>query len=390
MQRGWKSRSGWKDEQRFDMRREVVLVGGGHAHIEVIRRWGIEPIPDTRLTVFDPNPRPVYSGMVPGFVAGQYDRHELEIDLKALCGRAGIDFVESAVVAIDAPLRQLHLDDGSSVAYDAASLDIGSTVLGVDLPGVREFALASRPIATLISELEGFVQRAKAGCDGPHRLHVVGGGAGGIELAFCLEARLRGEGARSSEVALVTGEPVLLPAGPTGLRRRVERALERRGIALLTGSSVVALREGVIELEDGRTLASSGALWVTGAAAHRLASNSGLAVDSRGFVRIGPTFALEGRPNVFAVGDCASLPGMKKAGVYAVRSGPLLDHNIRAHLQGGNLREYAPQGDFLSLLNLGDGTAIGTKWGRTLEGRSLMWLKDRIDRAFMEKYRADS
>jgi selenide,water dikinase len=374
-------------EKRLDMPRNVALVGGGHAHIEVIRRWGLDPVADTRLTVFDPNPRPVYSGMVPGFIAGQYARHELEIDLKALCDRARVEFVECAVTSIDARNAKLHLGDGTAIGYHAASLDIGSTVAGVDLPGVREFALPSRPIATLLSEVGNLFGRAGTTSPRTHRLHVIGGGAGGVEIAFCLEARLRREHVTSCEVAIVTSDPVVLEGAAQRLRSRVERALEHRRIRTLVNSSVTAIREDAIELEQGPSLASSGAVWVTGPASHPLASDSGLPVDSRGFVRIRSTLQVQGKNGLFAVGDCASLPGMKKAGVYAVRSGPLVDHNLRAHLRGERLRDYSPQDDFLSLLNLGDGTAIGTKWGVAFEGRWTMWLKDRIDRSFMEKYR---
>jgi len=374
------------------MPRELVLFGGGHAHIEVIRRWGLDPIAGVRLRVYDPNPRPVYSGMVPGFVAAEYEQHELEIDLAGLCQRAGADFIPSAVASLDAATGQFCLGDGTPGRYDVASLDIGSTVAGTDLPGVRERALPSRPIAALVSDVGSLIERAKAVAGQPFLLHVVGGGAGGVELAFCLDARLRrerervGVGAADFEVTLVTGDTRVLDGAARGLRSRVERALRRRGIQTLASSRVAAILEDAIEFEGGHRVASSGSLWVTGPASHRLAADSGLPIDARGFVRTHPTLQVQGYDDLFAVGDCASLPGMKKAGVYAVRSGPLVDYNIRAVLRDEPLREYSPQSDFLSLLNLGDGTAIGSKWGVAVEGRSILWLKDRIDRSFMRRY----
>jgi selenide,water dikinase len=365
------------------MPRDVALLGGGHAHIEVIRRWGLDPPADARLTVYDPNPRPVYSGMVPGFIAGQYERRELEIDLKVLCDRASARFIPHAVTRVDAQRRMLELADGSAFGYDAASLDIGSTVAGMDLPGVREFALPSRPITTLISNTER-VLGPPASSD---PLYVVGGGAGGVELAFCLDARIRRAGDSPRPVALVTSDGAVLERMAAAVRRRVERAFARRGIATHPNSDVAGLERASLELEDGRSLPASGVVWVTGPAAHPLASDSDLPIDERGFVRIERTLQVVGRDGLFAVGDCASLAGMQRAGVYAVRSGPLLDLNLRALLGEQPLRRYTPQHDFLSLLNLGDGTAIGTKWGIALEGRSMMWLKDRIDRSFMETYR---
>ena len=368
------------------MPRELALVGGGHAHIEVVRRWGLEPVADTRLTVFDPNPRPVYSGMVPGFIAGQYERHELEIDLPALCERVGAKFVEAAITKVTPRQREhqpeLELADGTTFACELASLDIGSTVAGVDSPGVREFALPSRPIAALCARVGGLIEDTRSG----DALHVVGGGAGGVELAFCIDARLRAAGAKFSGVTLITSDSVVLQNSPVRIRRRVERALARRSIRVLANTRVASVRKSDLVLASGETLPSAGTVWVTGPASHPLAIASGLPVDARGFVKTQPTFQVDGQEKLFAVGDCASLPGMQKAGVYAVRAGPLLDHNLRAVLLAGRLREYTPQHDFLSLLNLGDGSAIGSKWGFAFEGRAMMKLKDRIDRAFMQKY----
>jgi len=363
------------------MPRKLVLVGGGHAHVEVIRRYGEAPISETELTVVDRNPFPVYSGMVPGFVAGQYKQAELEIDLRALCEKSGVDFEEGNVTHIERD--SLTLDSGQSIPFDVASIDIGSTVSGTDCPGVLEFALASRPIATLVAEVDKLLESI----DGTAPIHVVGGGAGGVELAFCLEARLRKVQAGQTQVTLVTSDSGVLSSNPPAVRSRVEKALERRGIAVLRDAQVSAVARDSLTTSNGQNHRTGATLWVTGPASHDLGRTSALPTDKRGFIRIERTFQVTGYGNLFAVGDCASLAGMKKAGVFAVRAGPILDGNLRALLQGMPLREYRPQDDFLSLLNLGDGTAIGSKWGVALEGRAMMWLKNRIDRSFMENYR---
>ncbi len=188
-------------------------------------------------------------------------------------------------------------------------------------------------------------------------------------------------------INVVTSDTRVLEGAPDHFRRRVQRAAQARGIASIVDSEVAAIRQDAIELESGISLASNGVLWVTGPASHPLARASGLPVDDKGFIRIEPSLRVVGHERIFAVGDCASLHGMKKAGVYAVRTGPLIAENIRASLAEQPLRGYKPQGDFLSLLNLGDGTAIGSKWGFSFEGKSVMRLKDRIDRSFMERYR---
>jgi len=369
------------------MSRRVVLIGGGHAHIEVIRCWAADPPERASLTILDPNPKPIYSGMVPGYIAGQYDRASLEIDLERLCERAGGSYVRASVSAIDAEERRLERSDGAVSDYDIASMDIGSTVAGRELPGVAELSLPTRPIADFLDRADRLLERSLGAAVEPDPILVVGGGAGGVEIAFCLESRLRGRSGAPVKVELLTRNRDLLAGAAGSAIAAVERQASKRGIRVHRGCRVVELREDSLLLDDGRRLAAGAVIWVTGPAAHPLARESRLPTDERGFVRIESTLQVVGNEDLFAVGDCASLEGMKKAGVYAVRSGPLLDGNIRARLAGGPLRNYMPQHDFLSLLNVGDGQAIGTKWGVTLKGRPIMWLKDRIDRAFMRKYR---
>jgi selenide,water dikinase len=367
--------------------RQLLLVGAGHAHVEVVRRWGKRPLPSVTLTVLDANLRPTYSGMLPGFVAGQYRRDDVEIDLESLCRASGAELVHDSAAAVDPDSRKILLERGGAIPYDVASLDIGSKVVGADLPGVAEHALPARPGAILLGELEGLIERAKRHAPPPFRVHVVGGGAGGVELAFCLDSRLRREGVFRSEVSIITAEPRLLASGPLPLSRSLRRAADRRGIRVLVDTRVRAVDPEHVQLDSGRQLPTDAILWVAGPASQPLGARSGLQVAARGFIEIEDTFQVRGRPDLFAVGDCASLPGMAKAGVYAVRAAPLLDHNLRARLEGGSFRHYQPQSDFLSLLNLGDGTALGAKWGLVVRGRVVMWLKDRIDRAFMARYR---
>jgi selenide,water dikinase len=372
--------------------KQLVLVGGGHTHIEVLRRWARRPVAGWQVCVVSRDLRPVYSGMVPGHVAGQYRADELGIDLAKLAARAGARLVHRSALRVDAARRRVVLSDGVELPYDLASLDVGSTVAGRELPGVSQYAIASRPIGSLID----CVARALpdvAAATSPVRVVVVGAGAAGVELAFCVQARLLNEtGARDDagddrvRVGILDASERVLPGASDSLARRVLRAMGRRHIDVLPSRRVQRVEPGGVHLDDGETLPADLVLWVTGAAALPLATDSQLPTDAGGFVRIQPTLQVEGHPELFAVGDCASLPGMQRAGVYAVRAGPVLDRNLRAAAAGATLRPYRPQRDFLTLLNLGDGTAIGAKWGISFEGRWVLALKDRIDRGFMARY----
>lgn len=366
--------------------RRLLLVGGGHTHIEVVRRWGRNPVAGWSLDVVSLDRMPVYSGMVPGLVAGQYQADQLSIDLPRLCERAGARFLHGRVDYVDAGEHRVRLSNEDALGYDLASIDVGSTVAGGELPGVAEHALASRPIVELIANVEREIARVKAERPSDFRVAVIGGGAAGVELCFCLHERLLRDGLPRVETCIVDAGSRLLPGASRSLAKRVTAAMGRRGIQQRLEREVSAIEPQGVRLEDDTLLPADLTLWVTGPAAQPLALESGLPVDARGFVRIDSRFQVEGHDSLFAVGDCASLRGMKRAGVYAVRAGPLLDHNLRARMLGGPCRRYRPQRDFLTLLNLGDGSAIGAKWGRSFQGRWVMQLKDRIDRGFMAKY----
>jgi selenide,water dikinase len=377
------NRAGPRDAPLHD----VVLVGGGHSHVQVLRSWAMSPVPGARLTVVVDQPIAIYSGMVPGLVAGQYRRDELEIDVWPLARRAGARCVVSRATGVDTTEHRIVLEGRPPLRYDTASFDVGSTVSGLELPGVREHALPTRPIALLVARVALLVDRLRA--RDRARVVVVGAGAGGVELGLTLKARLDREGACDSHVTLLEQGESVLAGYPRSAARRVERQARARGIEIRRRVTVTGVERDHVRLDTGERLACDAIVWVGGAASLPLFAASGLPTDARGFVRVRPTLQVVGHDELFAVGDCASLeghPGLPKAGVFAVRQGPVLAHNLRARAGGGTPRRYRPQRDFLSLLNLGDGRAIASKWGLSAEGRALFRLKDWIDRRFMRRF----
>jgi selenide,water dikinase len=368
--------------------RNLLLVGGGHAHVQVLRRLAMELPPRTRITLVVDTPIAVYSGMVPGFVAGQYREGELEIDVLPLARRAGARVVVATATGIDVEQRRLQLDGRPPLAYDRVSFDVGSTVAGQQLPGVREHAFPTRPIGRFVGRLDSILEQARRGHGERLEVVIVGAGAGGVELAFCLEYRLR-QGGIAPRVTLLDGGERILRGYPASLVRRVEGEAARRGLRILLGRRVAAVEPEAVVLEHGERLASAVTVWVTGAVSQTLFRDSGLPTDERGFVRVRPTLQVEGHDDLFAAGDCATLiehPETPKAGVYAVRQGPYVGENLVASLSGGRLKRYRPQGDFLTLLNLGDNQALGFKWGWSFGGGWVVRLKDRIDRRFMHRF----
>ncbi|HET9854623.1 MAG TPA: FAD-dependent oxidoreductase, partial [Methylomirabilota bacterium] len=208
------------------IRHDLVLVGGGHAHIQVLRRWAMAPVPGARLTLVVDRPVAVYSGMVPGFVAGQYARDDLEIDVRPLALRAGARCIVGPATGLDPGARRLLLQGRPPIAYDTVSFDVGSTVAGLGLPGVAEHAVPTRPIGEFVRRVDQVLAAARS--RDAARLVVVGAGAGGVEVAFALAARLRDDRARRVQVALLESGPRVLPGYAASAAARVEAAATAR------------------------------------------------------------------------------------------------------------------------------------------------------------------
>ncbi len=359
----------------------------------------MDPPANVRLQVILDRPVAVYSGMVPGFVAGDYAHHELEIDVLPLARRAKAGVILSAAVDLDPVRKEISIEGRPPIRFDLASLDVGSTVRGLDLPGVSKHTLATRPIGRFVQTIDDRLE-AFGKLDHPPRILLVGGGAAGTELAFTVDARLRRAGI-SPSLAIITGDEELLSGASNQTRRAVAREAEARKIETIASRRVVrANASGVVITSVGGLADDSEevqlnadlVLWATGAApiAFPLGESgegaTSLSRDAEGFVEIRDTLQSVGFDDVFAAGDCARLvnhPWVPRAGVYAVRQGPILEQNLRARLDGKSLRPYRPQRDFLSLLYLGEQRALGSKWRMAAANTALFRLKDWIDRRFM-------
>jgi selenide, water dikinase len=368
-------------------RPRLVLLGGGHSHLFVLEGLAGHQLPYVETTLVSLDRRHAYSGMVPGMIGGRYDAASLSFDLPAICRRAGARFIQAEATAIETASRRLVLGDGQTLAYDVLSIAVGSTVEGGDLPGVAEHARRVKPIGRAL-ELVPALERLAAAGRIPAAV-VVGGGAAGVEVALGLRARLRLLDQRDGKVTLVESADRLLGGRMPAAEPLARRALAVNGVDALLGIAVD--RVGPDSIEIGAThLPADVVVWATGARATILLRSSGLANDRRGFVLVNDHLQSVSHPEVFAAGDAASLerfPDTPKAGVYAVREGPILWANLQAALSGRALpRQYRPQPRFLALLNTGDGRAILSYGRLALWSRTWMRLKDRIDIGFMRRF----
>ncbi|QCP88139.1 pyridine nucleotide-disulfide oxidoreductase [Cereibacter sphaeroides] len=360
--------------------RDLVLIGGGHAHALVLLDW--KPRPDLRLTLVNPKPAAPYTGMLPGHVAGHYRRAEMMIDLVDLAERAGARLLLDCATGIDRQAKRVLLAGGGSLPYDVASLDVGIASDLPQVPGAEDHAVAAKPLGPYADRWDAFVARAPA----EPQIVVIGGGTGGIELAMAQAYRLQGAGALP-RVTVVERAAQVLPGLGAGARRALLTRMAGFGIRILTRTEVARIEPDAVILGCGTRLPSDFTLTVTGAQPQAWLADTGLALE-RGFVRVGPTLQ-SSDPAIFAVGDCAHLSHAPrpKAGVFAVREAPILGHNLAAALRGGPFRSYRPQRDYLKLISCGARVAVADKFGLRLEGAWLWRWKDRIDRRFMQRFR---
>lgn len=364
----------------FPQIRDLVLIGGGHAHALVLRMWAMDPLPGVRLTVVNPDPVAPYTGMLPGLIAGHYKRDELMIDLVRLARFAGARLILDRATGLDREARLVHLADRPPLAYDLCSIDVGITSDLPDLPGAAH-AVAAKPLGAYAAAWEGFVARGLAF----PRVAILGAGLGGVELAFATMHRLQAQGGKP-QVTLIDRATSLLPGLGATARRKVLARLAADGVALRTGVEVAAIGPDRVTLATGEEIGSDFTLTVTGARPQGWLATTGLAHD-RGFLVTDATLRCSD-PAIFAAGDCATIAGdpRPKAGVFAVRAAPVLLSNLKAALAGQPLRPFRPQRDYLKLVALGGKDAVADKWGLAISGPRLWRLKDRIDRTFMDRF----
>jgi len=368
----------------------LLLVGAGHAHLEILRRLILQPLPDVALTVVSLGNLHHYSGMVPGFLQGTYREDEIAVRVPDLVARGRGQFLAGRAVALRPKSQVVHVQTGPEetveVPWDLVSFAVGSNTAGVDAPEIAVEAQRIKPLERVAALQDRLSELARGGGRVP--VVVVGGGAAGVEVALAIATALEAQGA-AHRITIVEGGKKILAGYRNRFRRRAHTILHQRGIVALAGARVTALHPDWAMTEDGTRIPSKLTVWLTGAVSWPLFRDSGLPLDERGFLLTGDSLASVDDPRIFAAGDCGTLashPETPKAGVYAVREGPVLWQSLKASVTGGEPPRYTPQTGFLSILNTGDGRALLDYFGVVSHSRWAWRLKDRIDRRFMERY----
>jgi selenide,water dikinase len=373
--------------------RDIVLVGGGHSHVVVVKAFAMQPMAGVRLTVICTDTETPYSGMLPGYVAGHYLYDDVHIDLGRLCALAGARFIQAEVGSIDRSQKQVICQGRPPIDYDLLSINIGATPQTLQVPGAAEFAVPVKPIARFNQRWLALLARYESNPQGKLRIAVVGAGAGGVELLLAMQHRMP-----QAQLTLFTDSAQVLPTHSPSISARFAAVLAQRNVTVHVDAPVTKLGAGQLQAK-GQTFTFDEMIWVTGAGGAPWLLGTGLALDAKGCIRVNESLQSTTDASIFAAGDVASFPQpLEKAGVFAVRQGMPLAANLRRHLLGQPLRAYRPQRSWLALISTGDQRVIASRgaiWamlagfglgGDNVSGKWLWRWKDWIDQRFMRKF----
>ncbi len=370
--------------------KDLVLIGGGHAHVTVLKRFAMRPVPGVRLTLISPDAHTPYSGMLPGLIAGHYTYDEAHIDLMPLCRFAGARFILGAIERVDASAKVVHLPGRPAIPYDTLSINAGSMPDPSSVPGADGRVIPVKPVAGFLDAWQALRERVLA--KPASRIAAIGAGAGGVELALSAQFALKQMLADHSiagrpEFHIVTQGGEILATHNRRVRRKFREILDQRGVTLHLDFCVDRVDDVGVHA-GARALALDEVLWVTGADPAPWIAASGFATDERGFIEVDDTLRSTSHQDVFAAGDIAGVVGhpRPKSGVFAVRHGPPLAENLRRAVLARALKAFRPQTDFLSLVSTGDKHAVASRGPWCLSGDWVWRWKDYIDRSFMEKF----
>lgn len=359
---------------------DLVLIGGGHAQIAVLKSFGMKPLDGVRLTLVTDVLMAPYSGMLPGHVEGHHSVEDMHIDLLKLARFAGARLIKNAVTDIDFVNQNIVLEGGLNLYYDVLSLNSGAVPDAESIPGTGAYGITVKPISHFLEKMPPV--SALTG-----DIAVIGGGAAGCELAISLTHHYQ-LADKPFICHLFSRSKRLLPTAPEKASRIMARALLDNDIALHLGASVQSLKQDGVILEKGDDIPARHIFVVTAARPADWVKRLAIAHCEDGYIQVRPTLQLMEYDNVFAAGDIASICGEKreKAGVFAVRAGPYLADNLRRFIHASPLKSFRPQSRYLALIGLGGKNALAIR-GRFVARGALWWhLKNWIDRRFIQKF----
>lgn len=377
--------------------KHLVLIGGGHSHLAVLKYLGMSPVPGLAVTLISRDIDTPYSGSLPGYIAGFYQHDEIHIDLRPLAQFAGARIIQEEIEQIDLDARIVNCKSRPAIEFDLISLNIGSNPDAVKIPGAAEHAIGVKPIDQFIKSWEDIRSRAVVSLQdegAEFTLVIVGGGPASVELAFAAQYRIHQElDIKTNQpsplhVKVVSSDKHLLKTHNTKVQNFVKSEFQKRGIELLLNHTVVEFQPGKVIIEDQDAITADAIVFATGASIPQWPSDCGLAISDDGFIEVNSFLQSTSHDYVFVAGDAATIKGepRPKSGVYAVRQGKPLAENLIRFATGNKLKHFKPQKHALALMSMGNKAAIASRNNWFFSGRSMWTLKHNIDSKFIQKY----
>lgn len=370
--------------------KKLLLVGGGHSHVMVVKMCGKKPVPGVKTILISPDVYTPYSGMLPGLIAGHHSYDDCHIDLPRLCRNSGVHFICDAVAGIhpDSPKTVCLRDSFGQIKFDLLSVDIGSEPALDNIPGARNFGCAIKPIKNFLFHWHTWLKLHAESKINKHII-VVGGGAAGIEVLLAMQYRLQNTTSIRTKFTLICADQTILSSHNHLVQNYFQRLLRSRGVSIISGTHVTSIDKQYLQLNNGLTIDYGFTVWAIHAAAQSWPATNGLKCDDLGFIEVDQCLRSISHSNIFAAGDCAAFTpcALPKAGVYAVRQGPVLFRNIVATFMQRSLKPFKPQRHFLSLLTTGGRRAVASRGVFCLQGKWVWHWKNYIDRKFMQRFK---
>ena len=360
--------------------RDLVLLGAGHANVQVLRYFGMNPQPGIRITVVAREPHSPYSGMLPGYVYGHYTWEQIHVDLAKLTTYANARFIAEEAIGVNPDKNTIRFQSRPELRYDCLAINTGGE------PGIKfrslKHVIPVKPIGKFTKNWEQIQKTIDQ--NNPKKMTIVGGGPGSVEVALAIRERH----GNAFAITLVTADLFLLAQHNRGVRRIVVKELKQNDIDYRLNYCVSAIDDVSVTSEGGEKISTDLVLWVAGVEAPNWISNAGFEVDSNGFLRVDRHLRTLSHQNVFAAGDMVCLVGQErpKSGVYAVRAGPILAQNSHRFLANRKLKKYNAQKLALAILRLPNNFALASKGPLCLKSKLISIWKHRIDVKFMQRF----
>ena len=365
--------------------RELVLIGGGHAHMVTLAK--LETFIDRgyNVTVIQPSEYHYYSGMGPGMLGGTYSPEDIRFATRKLVEEKGGTFILGKAYRIDPHKRQVFLEDAKDeIAYDVLSCNAGSYVPREMVKGEGQNIFTAKPIEQLLVARQKITDFAATR---EITIAVVGSGPSSIEIAGNIHQLCRQQGSHMPKILLFGGR-IFMSGRPVNVRRLARSILAGKGIEIIEAGYVQRIENGHLVLENGQTYQADVIFPAVGVRPSKIFARSGLPVGPDGGLLVDEYLRSSRYKNIFGGGDCIHFEPepLDKVGVYAVRQNSVLYGNLMACLEGREPEKFTPGGKYLLIYNLGDGDGILSKWFLTFSGKLAFYIKDRIDRRFIQTF----